>query len=263
MTLGPESAGPIGPLEPLGGVVQLGCGDEQGLRRGEISGSIDDGDAVFLFENECSQESGGAPAFWTCGAVGDWTILDIPTPTPPTASATDAFAVPPGDGNWTLGISALPQVKLSGADPTLTDAQGNLLVFSNVATPIATLSRSQGTNSTTLNATRTAAFAAILTLSADTPGGPTPQQLLEIRIASGLTTATVWEPFGLCDSTVQGTQSWSGLYPIDVRLTDPGSAKVIFAVSPGGLAVQSALCTAIRANDGTPEINCSAAGPLS
>ena len=44
---GPEPGGPIGPPEALGGVVQLGCGDEQGLRRGEISGSIDDGDAVF------------------------------------------------------------------------------------------------------------------------------------------------------------------------------------------------------------------------
>ena len=47
MTLGPEPGGPIGPPEPLGGVVQLGCRDEQGLRGGEISGAIDDGDPVF------------------------------------------------------------------------------------------------------------------------------------------------------------------------------------------------------------------------
>ena len=77
------------------------------------------------------------------------------------------------------------------------------------------------------------------------------------------TAATVWQPLGACGRPVSGTQTWEGLFAIDVRLSGPGAAKIIFAGAPGGLAVQSALCTATRDNSGAPQIVCTAAGPLS
>ena len=46
VALGPESAGPVGPAQPLGRVVQLGRRDEQRLGQGQVSGALGHGDPL-------------------------------------------------------------------------------------------------------------------------------------------------------------------------------------------------------------------------
>ncbi len=217
--------------------------------------SCGDSEAAFLFENQCQMVGGGAPSFWACGAPSDWTMISF--------VANAQFAVPPGDGSWTFGISALPQLSLPAADPSLTDSTGTLMVYSNVQTPTATLSRVQGVNQSAIATQRTADFAAILTLPAQSIGGDLPQQLLAVRNSPAGASATSLTRFGACDVPVLGTQLWPGLSVIDVRLRDAASADVLLSTDAGGIASQRAVCTAVRANDGTPQINCSAAVPLS
>lgn len=216
--------------------------------------SCGDAQAAFLFQNSCQDLDGGAPEYWACGSPTDWTLLGN--------VASSQFPIPLVDGTWSFGLAVVPTLTLPTPDPTLTDASGNLLVFSNAPTPLATLVRDGGVNDATLDDTRTAAFAADLVLPALALGGATPHQLFELRNGNTGASAFVVSPFGICDGPVQGTQSWPGLHAIDLRLQSPASATVILSAQAGGLATQSALCTAIRATDGTPQVSCAAAGPL-
>ena len=46
VALGPEPARPVGPAQPLGRVVQLGCRDQQRLGQSEVSRALGDGDPL-------------------------------------------------------------------------------------------------------------------------------------------------------------------------------------------------------------------------
>jgi len=252
----------VGFVDPTGVVTGVGCSskidwkDDSWLAVCSDS-SCGDSQAVFVFANACQQLDGTPPSYWACGPGADWTLSGI--------LASCQFAIPPGAGNWNFGISALPQVQLSPADPTLTDSSGNLLVFSNVPTPLASLQRSaSGPNTGTVDTTRVADFAADLTLAANAVGGPSPHQLLEVRNTTSGAVASAWLAFGPCDPPVQGTQSWPGLYAVDVRLSGAGAATVVLAPAAQGAAASGvATCTAQWASDQvTPQVSCSAVGAL-
>ena len=219
------------------------------------SASCGDAQAAFVFANACQGLDGAAPAYWACGAPADWTLLNI--------LAESQFPVPPGDGAWSFGVSALPHAVILPADSTLTDANGNLLVYKQVPTPLATLVRTAGQNHGAIDAGRFADFAAELGLPAATVGGPTPHQLVLFRNLAAGASASAGMRFGTCDVAAAGTSSWPGLYVIDLRLGDAGKLSVILSAQPSGLAAKSATCTAERAADGTPQVTCTPAGPLS
>jgi hypothetical protein len=218
------------------------------------SSSCGDPQAAFVFANACRGSDGAAPSYWACGSPADWTIVNV--------LAESQFPVPPGDGSWSFGVSAAQQIALLPADLSLTDAAGNLLVYKQVPTPLATLVRAGGVNRSAIDAARVADFAADLVLPALAIGGATPHQLLELRNLAGGATASAWTRFGACDPPAVGNASWAGLFVIDVRLRDPGSVKLILSTAANGLATRSATCSAQRAADGTPQVSCTAAGPL-
>jgi hypothetical protein len=209
---------------------------------------------MFLFANACQALDGTAPDLLACGSSTDWTLQGI--------LAASQFPVPPTDGVWTFGVTALPSQTLTPPDLTLTDSAGKLRVYKQVPTPSARLLRANGANQGTIDANRFADFAADLVLPAATPGAGTPHQLLEVRNGTGGSAASVWTAFGPCDLATLGVQGWSGLYVIDARLHDSGSVDLILSAQPGGLASKKARCTAQRAGDGTPQISCAAAGSL-
>ncbi len=203
-----------------------------------------DSGAVFLFTNSCRALDGSAPSFWACGPPTDWTLLG------PLASS--AFTLV-RDGTFRFGIAAPPAVKLSAPDPTLTDASGNLLVWGAVATPAATLIRSGGAvTRSTLDATRTASFAARLQAA----GGP--PLLLEVQGGAAGAALFAWTPLGPCLAPAAGVASLPGLFVVDVRLASPAVATLLLAAAPAGPASQRSSCTATAAG----AILCSAPGPL-
>ncbi len=218
------------------------------------SSSCGDAEAVFLFANSCQDLTGSAPGYWACGWPTDWNILST--------LATSQFAVPARDGQWTFGIAATPQLQLGAADPTLTDPSGNLLVFQGVPAPRATLTRTGGANAGSISAARVDDFAVSLSLAAQGAGGPAPAQLLEIRNGASGASAAALLPFSPCDAPVQGAASWSNLYAIGARLQSPGTASLLFAAQPGGLAIASATCTAQWGAGAAPQISCTSAGDL-
>ncbi len=222
--------------------------------------SCGDSNSALLFSQSCSGTSGFAPELWTCGP-SDWTQTIHATAQPPYSTAVSQFAVPPGDGTWTFSVAALAQLTLSQPDLSLTDANGRLLVHADTATPTATLVRQGGVATAGAVSTRYADWAIELSIPAGSSGTTT--QLAVFRLDASGTHASVWQSFGACDAPILGTSSFTGLFAVDARLVDSATVELFFASQPGGLVSQTAICAAIRQADGTPQISCSNAGPLS
>lgn len=218
------------------------------------SSSCDANGAAWLFSNSCSALEGGFPDSWVCGRGADWTLVG------PLARAQ--FAIPAADGLWKLGVAALGQLRFSAPDLSLTDAAGNLRIRKNVPTPTALLQKISGAIvRRELDGARKATYAAELVTPAP-PGVAAPHVLLALSTTAAGTTAAAWTRFGPCEVPAQGVASWPGLFPVDVRLTAPGAARVILAGAPDGVATRSASCTAGLDAGGAPTVTCTAAAAL-
>jgi hypothetical protein len=207
--------------------------------------------AAFTFTNICRGSGADLLDYWLCGPMM-WTTY--------AGLAKGLFPVSLRAGVWQFGVLALDRRQLATPEPAYTDPSGNLLVFRQMANPIATLERTGGLNQTSLTADRRAQFVARLRVQ---QVGSTPEPELVLIVRDGLSGANTQfqTRFGPCDVPTAGVSTYS-LHATDVRLVSASRAELRLGASANAPATHRAFCDATLALSGVAVLTCSAAEPL-
>lgn len=216
--------------------------------------SCGDAEAMFLFANTCQAVGGGAPEFWVCGAPTDWIVSQY--------LANSQFPVPQTDGRWEFGVVALDKLHMIQDDPTLTDAEGFLKVWTGVASTRAVLERQGGENVLAESRVTMRDFAAELRVPPQSAGQPSPRLLLLGTNATEGARITFQGEFGACDLAVQGTDLYAGFRVADVRLDGPSKVRLLMTDAVVTYVRTVATCEAGWDAADRPTVVCGPPGPL-
>jgi len=215
-------------------------------------------DAIFLFANTCDTVSGNPPTYWTCGSPTDWDIV----PASSGSYANSYFPVPDHDGLWTFGLIALDPLRMVQVDPTLTDEEGYLRVWSGVAASRAYLERVNGQNVRVESTMRILDFAAELIVPPQVPDGPSPKVLLFGNNTDEGAAISFQTRFGACDESVQGMSLYENFRVVDVRLESDSKVRFLLTDSFVTFVKSVATCEAGWDPANRPTVTCTAPGPL-
>lgn len=220
--------------------------------------SCGEGDALFLFATTCESIQADVPTFWLCGSPTDWQING--------PMAASYFSIPEHDGTWQFGVTALDGYRMAQADPTLTDALGNLTVWTGASALRADMKRLQGRNIKGQTTPRIFEFAAELELAPQTEGQPAPHLLLLVNQDELGARVAYQTKLGLCDVLASGVSLYPGLRVVDARRDGAGAVRLILAsVAPDSFASMVARCEATWDTTGAspkPSITCGAPSAL-
>ncbi len=214
-------------------------------------------DEVFIFANDCRSIQAAEPTYWLCGDLADWNVSGT--------TANAFFPLPDRDGSWTFGVIALDVFQMLQPDPTLTDPQGFVTVWSGVSASRAYIERRGGTNVRQENAPLMYEFAGEVQLAPLVAGQPSPRLLVlvdQVGLGARVTSQT---RFGSCDAPVDGVGLYPGLKVIDMRRDGAGRLKLLLGRADTGLAESEATCEAAWDQTRTPArptITCGTQTPL-
>jgi hypothetical protein len=201
-------------------------------------------DEVFIFANDCKSIQAEEPTYWLCGDHADWNVSGT--------TANAFFPLPDRDGSWSFGVIALDVFQMLQPDPTLTDPQGFVTVWSGVSASRAYLERRSGANVRQENAPLMYEYAAELQLAPQAAGQPSPRLLLLVEQV-GLGARVTWQTrFGPCDAPVTGVGLYPGLKVIDLRRDGAGKARLLLGRADVGFAESEAECEAVWDTTRTP-----------
>ncbi|MCC6621073.1 MAG: hypothetical protein IT385_07445 [Deltaproteobacteria bacterium] len=238
------------------------CAAKVDLKDGAFLGTCPEskcaeGDEVLLFANTCQAVQGANPDFWVCGHAADWHLNGN--------LANAFFPIPEHDGEWRFGVTALDPYLMQQADPTLTDDEGNLVVWSGASAQRARLVKAGG--EVTVNETDPVVFehAARLELVPREVGQPTPEVLVLVN-QEGLGARVYFQTrFGRCDLPALGVSLYPGMMAIDARRDGPGAIRIVLADPTSGLASWVARCETAWDESGPspqPAVTCAAPLPI-
>ncbi|MBL8785935.1 MAG: hypothetical protein JNJ59_13625 [Deltaproteobacteria bacterium] len=220
-------------------------------------------DELFIFANTCEAVQAQEPTYWVCGDPADWQV---------TGNLANAyFPIPTHNGSWTFGVIALDVFTMAQADPSLTDAAGEVKVWAGLSASRAYFERVNGETTRKENAPFVYEFAAELTVPPRVAGQPAPELLMLIDQKVALGAEVTWQKrFGDCDEPARGVTLYPGLRAIDVRRDGNSAAKVILGVNSAAapetyVATSVARCEAGWDEAATPPrpiITCGPPSPL-
>jgi hypothetical protein len=214
-------------------------------------------DEVFIFANDCRSIQAAEPTYWLCGDLADWNVSGT--------TANAFFPLPDRDGSWTFGVIALDVFQMLQPDPTLTDPEGFVTVWSGVSASRAYIERRGGANVRQENAPLMYEFAAELQLAPLAAGQPSPR-VIALVDQVGLGARVTWQTrFGPCDAPVEGVGLYPGMKVIDMRRDGAGKLKLLLGRADIGFAESEATCEAIwdeTLTPARPTVTCGPQTPL-
>jgi len=176
--------------------------------------------------------------------------------------AISYFSVPDGDGRWEFGLIALDPMRMAQDDPTLTDGDGYLRVWTGIASTRAVLERENGQNTQNVATSTMLDFAAQLDVPPQAAGQPSPRVLVFGSNSDEGVTVAFQTKFGACEQPVQGTALYDGFRVADVRLDGTSKVRLLLTDQFVTFVKSVATCEAGWDAANRPTVTCGPPGPL-